>query len=265
MAKLSGNIQITGTLDNLSFYKMRGVDKIVVRRKSGPTKKQIKTLPAYENTRRSNSEWIATTRAAQRLRRAMNFVTPVADFNISGPLNALTRKILKLSETGTKGQRPVLYSKHRDMLAGYNFNQQHLFDTIVRSPVLCNINRETGTATIHLPSLEPNIQIKLPWKQPVYRFVVQLGIALDCKWDESKKAYKSFPSSINTEVVNTEWHSSTKRYEGQTIELVNLSPEITDEDKTFVVSIALEMGNLAEPGKIDRVKYAGSGKILALG
>jgi hypothetical protein len=34
MAKLEGTIQLTGSIQNLSFYKMRGSDKIIVRKRA---------------------------------------------------------------------------------------------------------------------------------------------------------------------------------------------------------------------------------------
>ncbi len=266
MAKLDGGIKYVGTIQELSAYKMRGVEGIVLRRSKGPSKKQIKTSPSFENVRRNNSEWIATTGAAAGLRRAMHHITHVADYNLSGPLNAFTRQILKLAETGDWGTRPVLYSQHKDRLVGYSFNKQHLFDSIVRSPVNCIISRETFTATLQLPPLQPDLQLKLPWKQPVYRFIAQLGLAADCMWNAERKRYNApHHERFGSVEANTEWLGTTTRFEGRTIELVFPEPGRINDNTTLVVSIGIEMGNLVIPGVIDRVKYAGSGKILALG
>ena len=66
MAKLDGTIQFTGSLQNLSFYKMRGSDKIIVRKKGGPSRKQVKHSPNFENTRHNNSEFGGRALAAGR-------------------------------------------------------------------------------------------------------------------------------------------------------------------------------------------------------
>ena len=245
---------------------MKGVEGIVLRRSKGPSKKQIKTSPGFENVRRNNTEWIAITGASTGLRRAMHHITHVADYNLSGPLNAFTRQILKLADSGTWGTRPVLYSQHKDKLVGYSFNKQHLFDSIVRSPIHCDISRETFTATLKLPPLQPDIQLKLPWKQPVYRFIAQLGLAADCLWDVKGKHYdKPQYNQFKSAEVTTEWMGTTTRFEGRTLELVYPEPERITDNTTLVVSIGIEMGNMVIPGVIERVKYAGSGKILATG
>ncbi len=71
MAQLIGNIQVTGSLDNLSFYKMRGSDKIIVRKKGGPTRKQVKKSPKFENTRRNNMEFGGRSRAVGYIKNAL--------------------------------------------------------------------------------------------------------------------------------------------------------------------------------------------------
>ena len=266
MPKLVGNIQFTGNMGNMTAYKMRGHDDVIVRRTSAPTKFQLKHSPGFANVRRNNMEWKSSTQAAAQLRRAMNRTIHLSDNNISAPLNGLTLKICKLSTIGTWGTRPVLYSVHKDKLAGYNFNLKNMFDSIVRSAVNCTISRETNTATIQLPSLEPGVQLKFPWKQPVYRFVLQLGAVSDCMYDEKRKDYKVI---TNTEFIHayaeTEWLAVKKCFEGRTFELVFPKPELIDDSKTFILSIGIEMGNMEVPGEIASVKYAGAGKILAVG
>ena len=57
MPFLEGPFAFTGKLDMLSAYRMRGVDKIVVRRKGGPSREKIKTGASFANTRRTMSEF----------------------------------------------------------------------------------------------------------------------------------------------------------------------------------------------------------------
>ena len=125
MAKLEGDILFTGTMKNMTAYKMRGSDKIIIRMKGGAEKEKIKNDPNFVNTRRNNSEWKACTQAAKLLRRSMSQVIHMADYNISGPLKGLTNKIVKLSNVGEWGKRPVHYSKFKELLEGFNFNRQY--------------------------------------------------------------------------------------------------------------------------------------------
>jgi hypothetical protein len=57
MATIYGLPGYTGSLGELSAYRLRGTDRIIIRRKSGPSKKQIKQNHRFEMTRRSNENW----------------------------------------------------------------------------------------------------------------------------------------------------------------------------------------------------------------
>ena len=106
----------------------------------------------------------------------------------------------------------------------------------------------------------------LPLKLPVYRFIIQLGVAADFVYDEKWKDYKMVGEHVTAPAfAQTEWLPAKKKFEGQTFELVLTQPELVVEGKILVVSIGMEMGNMTAPGVIDRVKYSGAGKILAVG
>ena len=57
MAKLTSLLSLSGTLDNLSFYKMEGVEGTVVRRKGGASKEKILHDTSFANTRRNMVEF----------------------------------------------------------------------------------------------------------------------------------------------------------------------------------------------------------------
>src|SRR5688572_10360908 len=93
MPKLIGELQFIGSLDNLSAYKMRGSDKIILRKKGGPSKKQIKHSPKFDLTRRNNKEFGGRVKAAAHIKRILYPMLFIADYNIIGPLNALLKPI----------------------------------------------------------------------------------------------------------------------------------------------------------------------------
>ncbi len=64
MAKLEEDFQFTGRIGNLSSYKMRGVDGIVVRKKGGPSKEQFETSPKLQRTRRTPRNLASVQRVA---------------------------------------------------------------------------------------------------------------------------------------------------------------------------------------------------------
>ena len=111
MAKLEGNIQITGSLDSLSFYKMRGSDKIIVRRKGGPSSKDVQQSPIFENTRRNNREFGGRAAATAFIKRVLNPLAFLADYNFTGPLNALIKPIQKLDTSSDWGSAASSFQK----------------------------------------------------------------------------------------------------------------------------------------------------------
>ena len=113
MAKLEGDIQFTGSLNNLSAYKMRGSDKIILRKKGGPTKKQIKHSKNFENTRRNNMEFGGRAMAAAAIKHCLHPFGFLADHNITATLNALLGAIQKMDTTSGWGKRHVLLQGKR--------------------------------------------------------------------------------------------------------------------------------------------------------
>src|SRR5262245_47359014 len=118
MAQLIGNIQIIGSLSNLSFYKMRGSDKIIVRKKGGPTRKQVKKSPKFENTRRNNKEFGGRSTATAYIKDVLWPLLFLADYNIVGPINALLKPIQEMDKTSVSGKRNILISKNPRLLEG---------------------------------------------------------------------------------------------------------------------------------------------------
>src|SRR3954469_13623744 len=107
MAQLVGEILFTGSLQNLSAYKMRGTDKIVLRKKGGPSRKQVKHSPKFERTRMNNTEFGGRAKAAQHIKRILHPLMFLADYNITGPLNALLQPIQKMDTESDLGKRHI--------------------------------------------------------------------------------------------------------------------------------------------------------------
>ncbi len=85
MAKLASNLSFTGSLGNLSAYKMRGVEGTVVRIKGGATKKKIKEPPVFERTRELNAEFGGRATGSKWMMQAMWPQKALADFNPKTP------------------------------------------------------------------------------------------------------------------------------------------------------------------------------------
>src|ERR1700759_3108156 len=93
MGNIISGSDFTGRLGPSSVYKMRGHSKLVIRTPGGASKSRIKNHRNFEATRSLNREWTLVTRAAKDIRLGLSAIRQLADYNISGPLNALIKKI----------------------------------------------------------------------------------------------------------------------------------------------------------------------------
>ena len=48
MARVNGIFKVTGSLQNVSFYTMKGSDKVYMRTKGGPSARRLKKGPEFE-------------------------------------------------------------------------------------------------------------------------------------------------------------------------------------------------------------------------
>src|ERR1700733_4600795 len=93
MGTLLNNFMFTGRLGPASAYTMRGHDKIVIRSRGGAKKHVIESSPSFEVTRQLNQEWRFVVKGAGVIRNKLSALKPMADYNVSGPLNALVKKL----------------------------------------------------------------------------------------------------------------------------------------------------------------------------
>jgi hypothetical protein len=262
MSKIKSSIPLTGKVDHLSAYKRKGSDDIIVRRSGGASKKKVQTSASFARTRENYTEFGGVAKAASSIRWALLYVRHLADHNIMASLNALC-KIIQLRDTGSpRGQRTILFSQYRFLLEGYSLNQQYPFDSVVRYPVYCSINRETGIAVVQLPNLIPGVNMILPWKYPMFRFIVAMGVIDDRKYNYEQP----LPSAAAcVPPVYTEWQMTQQTYAGASIELkLNLTEPLSDT-QTIVVSVGIEMGTPMSTELIRTIKHAGCAKLITTG
>ena len=164
------------------------------------------------------------------------------------------------------GKRSVLLSLCRYMMEGFSLNKRIIFDTVLRQPIDCTIDRNNNSVQLIIPALHPYINFINPGKNPLYRFVLMLGFVSDIIYDAKRDGY--LPKSLETPgpvFTTTEWVSVQKKTEAEGIFLQAKSPVILDEAVTIVVSAGIEFGIPVADGTIEYVKYSGCAKLLRLG
>lgn len=263
MATLEQGFEFTGGLGKLSAYRMRGSDKIILRKKAGPKKKQMLTSKKFERTRENMKEFNGVGKAVRAIRSPLTHVKRLSDHNFTPMLTRICKRMQLLDPVGERGERSIPLSQHRYMLAGFRLNRRHPFVSIITAPVDCTLKRKTKTAIIRLPQLVQGVNLQLPWKQPLYRFCLSLGVVPDVVYEDN--GYNDHSAEWVDTKLDTPWQVVTEPLPAQTLELKLDLPGAIKDSQTLVFAIGIEMGTPGLYGEIEEVKYAGSACILAVG
>ena len=260
MAQLIGNIQITGSLSNLSFYKMRGSDKIIVRKKGGPTRKQVKKSPKFENTRRNNREFGGRSQAVAYIKEALWPMLFLADYNIVGPLNALLKPIQLLDITSGWGKRNILISKNPRLLEGFPLNRRYLLESIVRAPF--NYSLQDQQAIIDIPELIPGINFMSPVGYPVYQFIAVARLVPDIIYKNDIWGYRPIGERYRGNDASTDWLPVNTRTAATPL-IINNLPAEKPEGYSMLIALGISFGTL-KGTTIEPVKYVGAGRVIGM-
>ena len=268
MAKIIAGLGlgIVGSIDDLSIYKMRGVDKPVVRRKGGPSKEKIETDPELRQVRNNIAEFGGRAKAGKWIMEALTYQKPLADHNIAGPLNALMVPVQHMDQGGDWGQRDVRLSVYPHILNGFSLNRNNTFDSTVRFPVEYTLSRETASATVQIPELMPDISFFAPEKYPWFSIIVTLGIVPDIIYTGGLHKYEVIHVDYHkmpTLQAVTGWQPVAQGAPATTLEVrYNVFPP--DEHFTLVLAIGVKYGTQYNAHEIRQAKYAGCAKVLAV-
>ncbi|MHB1179635.1 MAG: hypothetical protein ACYCZO_15055 [Daejeonella sp.] len=260
MAILKGDIEFTGSLGNLSAYKMRGLDKTILRTKGGADKKKILKSPSFELTRQNFTEFGGCAKMGGSIRRSMLPLAPLADYNYTPSLSSLAKVIQLLDNESKRGERNIYLSNHRQLLNGFSLNRNTSFESIIKHPVHCSINRNAGNAVVQLPSLVPGINLITDKRYPLFRFIINLGCVADRIF--TKRGYFNL-KELESSSVFTDWHHTGELFNEREIS-IKLHTEHFTKDESLILSIGIQMGMPLTPALVNPIKYAGCAKIIAV-
>jgi hypothetical protein len=257
MARLDGVIQFTGSLENLSAYKMRGSDKIIIRKKGGPSRKQVKKSPNFEITRRNNMEFGGRATMAAIIKQNLHPLLFLADYNITGPLNALLKPIQVMDIESESGRRNILLTKEPRLLEGFTLNKRYLFESIVRTPVTCSVQPEQ--VLIDIPALMPEINFLRPGNYSWYRFIGVAAQVPDMYYDprgyKPKEDARYLPS-----FTHGDW-LPVNRYEPASQLIIQGMRRKKPAGCSTMISIGVGFGQ-SQGDTIQPEKYVGAAKVM---
>jgi hypothetical protein len=254
-----------GKVGGLSFYKMRGVDGTIVRNTSGNTKEKIQSDPNLDLIKRANSEFAGRSLASKYLRQALVRQKPMADYNIAGPLTALTKPVQALDTVSPFSKRNIILSAHPHFLKGFSLNKKNTFDSVIRYPVVATIDRETLSAKVQFPELMPGINFVPPVKNPYYSLRVTLGVMPDIVYREDRyePVHRDYPEN-NLTYVDTPWFPLLKGSAALEVDIQH-DQFPPDTNFTLVLAVGIRYGILTGIDEIAQAPYIGSAKVLEVG
>jgi hypothetical protein len=250
-----------GKIGALVFYKMRGSDTMIVRKKGYVSKYTKNNHWRYEKTRQQNKEFKGCVQAAKNISRLLSSIVCLGDFNSFGLLVKTAKIIQQMDNERPKGERSLLFSKSPSLLTGFSFNKYNTFESFVKSPVTFSIDRPNGTAQVNIPSMLPGTHLVNHFDQPYYQFVCALGRVQDLYFSENSTDYEEFNIRYrNSDVQFTPWINSKDPMPQTTFTLT--APQWNnDPHDTLVAGIGIAFGKETAGGTIEFTKYAGAGKI----
>jgi 2-methylisocitrate lyase-like PEP mutase family enzyme len=260
-------ITFTGKLADLSAYRVRGFDKIIVRRKGGPRPEQIHTSEKFVNVRRTMSEFGGCSRMGRHVRLGLHQLRHLSDYNFGSDINSIMRQVQLRDEVGEWGKRNIILSEHARILEGFPLNTINpTFDSVIRNPVYYTVDRATRSAQIDIPSLKRTINYFPQNNHAMFRIVITLGIVPDMAFNIKEKEYLPptwYSPKFYSRDISTAWYPSL---EGMPAETLNIAVDALPPDDrwTLMLSVGVEYGALRENGKVQEVKRCGAAKILAL-
>lgn len=256
MAKMTGPVLFTGTIGEFSAYKVEGIEGIIARAKGGPSRHKVKNSPNFENPRRNNREFSGVNEVVDAIKRTIWLIHCFRDYNYTPPLNGICLDLQKLDAHHAWGERAYMFSLYGHLLEGFSFTKKHYFSTVVRPSLHCNIDRSSGSATIEIPLLIPGVNLFLPWQLPCFRFVISIGTVSDFYLKDGRYKEATPHTCPIGDILETEWFYANDRFKAQNFKVSVRKEDIIDENKTIIVSIAIQAGsgnytdNLTASGRI---------------
>lgn len=260
---------MTGGIKGVSFYSLRGSDKVFMRTKGGPTKNQIATSPKFVVLRKQQKEFSGCAKFGSLSRYAFGGLHRLADYNMTPVLIGIGKSLMKLDTDTPVGTRGLKLTSYKQALEGFNFNRNYPFNTIVRASPRWELDRNTLRAVVTVPRINTEIDLLNIQKLPFFRLMVVLGTISDMIFDPAVDDYKPIVAELHgaSNVVTGDWNSTQTVLPGfdMTVQMTEMQLAALTDDVTVLLSMAVEFGNVGFTGEPVEVKYAGCGKVLAVG
>lgn len=268
MARVNGFLKITGSLQNVSFYTLKGGDTVYLRTKGGPTARRLKVGPEFEKVRKHQSEWAVCVKFSQSVCDCLRTVYKLGDFNVAPVWNGLGKNIVKLDANHEVGQRWLELSRCREVLEGYNLNRKFPFNSVFRASLRLELNKKRGVMTVKVPRINPVHDLYNVQSLPFFRLCFVIGYIADFEFNAAGFPDKYIPrlASIHahSKELITDWMSAADLIAARDFE-IDMGYNIDDEHLSFLTvlgGVGIQFAKMGLGAQIESVKYASCSKIM---
>lgn len=267
MATMTNDFSLLGRFGNFTAYKSRGSNNIIVRTRGGGSKHKIKTAPSCAEVRKRNTEFGGTAQCGKMIKKAIPAVQLLADPFLSAGLTSLSRRILVLDTVNAIGQRNILVSNNKSVLAGFQYNRNLYLETVIRKPIFWSVLREELSASITIPALVAGSTLYIPGKYPMIRLVAALGSMPDMLYtSHGMCGYEATHENLDvySKNVYTPWGTTSANFAEQTLSLQLSKDALPDDTCSLVLAIGVEFGMPVNKDCVQPINHSGCAKILAV-
>lgn len=99
----------------------------------------------------------------------------------------------------------MLFSRHGHLLEGYGLARRTPFETVLRAPLICRVDKPSASAVVELPAIIPNLNFFPRTPYPYFRVVASLGVVPDLHYAPYGYTPEPPAGRYLPHVAETEW------------------------------------------------------------
>jgi hypothetical protein len=196
MSKYDSLFEVRGKIGAITFRKVRGA--LVVGRTSKIDAQRIAKSKEFKRTRENNREFKGSANAGKSLRMGLANVTKrFADSVFSSRLTAAFNLMVR-SDTGIRGQRPILVVTHKSHLIGTDFEGNLPLAAVFVAPRTLTVNAGRNSVTLDIPTFSIDDLITAPDGATHWRVVLAIVSLSDHEPDAQGKGYVPVNVALNS-------------------------------------------------------------------
>jgi hypothetical protein len=195
MSKQTSLLTFEGKMGNISFFKSKGQHRARLAG-GGLSKERIQKDPKLSRVRENNQEFGAMAMMGKSFRRATSKVKFFQDTELSARLIKVFTVMKKRSVT-TRGQRPILLSENRALLAGLEFSTSQAFVDVFSAPFTFSHDSTRNVATFTVTNLNVRETVLVPPSATHFRIVHALGFVSDTIFAQDTDTYAVANEALN--------------------------------------------------------------------